>query len=161
MEKPFIDMINQHRGTIYKVCNLYGRNKELSRDLFQEIVLQLWKSYPSFKKESKEQTWIYRVAINTAISNFRKEIKRIDDQVMISAHLEVPEITFDPDDRDKADQLFNAIGQLNEFEKAIIFLYLDDKSYDEISGILGISQTNVGARIHRIKTKLNTIIHKN
>ncbi len=154
-------MINQHRGTIYKVCNLYGRDKELRQDLFQEIVLQLWKSYPSFKKESKEHTWIYRVAINTAISNFRKETKRIDDQFIIQAHLEVPEVSFDSEDKEKTDQLFLAIGQLNEFEKAIILLYLDEKSYDEISVILGISQTNVGARIHRIKTKLNSIIHKN
>jgi len=75
MEKEFLDMINAHRSIIYKVCNLYIKEKEYRRDLFQEIVLQLWRSFPTFRKEAKASTWMYRVALNTAISQFRRDIK--------------------------------------------------------------------------------------
>lgn len=76
MEKTFVDMINGNRGIIYKVCNLYCHEKEYKEDLFQEIVLQLWKAFPGFRNESLRTTWMYRVALNTAISNFRKERKK-------------------------------------------------------------------------------------
>jgi len=157
MKKEFIDLVNDNRALIFKVCNLYCDNAEDRKDLFQEVVLQLWKSYPSFKKESAGSTWIYRVALNTAISNFRKESKK-PEKVSISLYdFDIPAMHAE-DSHENKSILYTAINHLNEIEKAIIMLYLDEKSYDEISEIIGITNTNVGARLNRIKTKLSKLV---
>lgn len=151
-------MINANRGTIFKICNLYCREKENRKDLFQEIVLQLWKSYPFFRKEAASNTWIYRVALNTAISNFRKESKKPIKTSLTSAEFQFPFIPDLSDEEEQFSLLNEAIDLLSEIEKAVIMLYLDEKSYDEIAGIIGISNSNVGVRLNRIKTKLSNII---
>lgn len=158
MEKHFIEMINQHRGTIFKVCNLYCHDAENRKDLFQEIVLQLWKSYSSFRKESNINTWLYRVSLNTAISNFRKESKKPGNVNFTDELLLVPDIPYFSDEKEKLDLLHLAIDRLTEIEKALIMLYLDEKTYDEIAEILGITNSNAGVRLNRIKTKLSKII---
>ena len=158
MEKAFIEMINQHRGTIFKICNLYCHNAENRKDLFQEIVLQLWKSHPAFRKESNINTWLYRVSLNTAISNFRKESKKPGNAVFSDELLMVPDIPYFSDEKEKLDLLHLAIDRLTEIEKALIMLYLDEKTYDEIAEILGITNSNAGVRLNRIKTKLSKII---
>jgi RNA polymerase sigma factor (sigma-70 family) len=160
MEKDFVEMINVHRGIIYKVCNLYCHEEEDKKDLFQEIVLQLWKAFPSFKNESLNTSWMYRVALNTAISNFRKESKKPDRKSISDAEFQIPDINFS-DENEKLHLLKQAIEKLSEIEKAIIMLYLEDKSYDEITEIIGISNSNVGVRLNRIKTKLEKIIKSN
>ncbi|HYG19448.1 MAG TPA: RNA polymerase sigma factor [Ohtaekwangia sp.] len=157
MEKDFIAMINTHRGIIYKVCNLYGHEKDYKEDLFQEIVLQLWKSFPAFRQESMISTWMYRVALNTAISSFRRAKKKPESQSLSMAALEIPDMT-DADEHARSAMLESAIQQLTKIEKALVMLYLEEKSYREISEIMGITQSNVGVKLNRTKSKLEKII---
>jgi RNA polymerase sigma-70 factor (ECF subfamily) len=157
MEKEFIQLINDYRALIFKVCNLYCADHEDRKDLFQEVVLQLWKSYPGFRRESLSSTWIYRVALNTAISNFRKESKKPEGRSITLREFDIPDMQ-GTDDKDRRSLLSLAIDKLTEIEKAIIMLYLDEKSYEEISEIIGISNSNVGVKLNRIKTKLSKLI---
>lgn len=156
MEKEFTELINHNRALIFKVYNLYCNDPESRKDLFQEIVLQLWKSYPAFRGNSAYSTWIYRVALNTAISNFRKESRMVEKTSMQLSEFEIPDTSAHAEDKNSALHL--AINKLSEIEKAIILLYLDEKSYDEISEVMGISNSNVGVRLNRIKTKLGKLI---
>ena len=158
MEQAFIEMINGNRGTIFKVCNLYCREDENRKDLVQEIILQLWKSYASFRNEANINTWVYRVALNTAISNFRRESKKPDKTSLTEAVFQLPDILQSADEKEKIGMLNQAIGQLTEIEKAVIMLYLDEKTYDEIAEIMGITNSNVGVRLNRIKNKLSKIV---
>jgi RNA polymerase sigma factor (sigma-70 family) len=157
MEKEFVQMVNKHKGIIFKVCNLYGRDKDSKDDLFQEIVLQLWRSFAGFRNESLLSTWMYRVALNTAISHFRKESKKPEKQSLSKAELQIPDLSFQ-DEHENLQQLNFAIEHLSKIEKALVMLYLEDKSYQEIADILGISVSNVGVKLNRIKTKLEKII---
>ena len=161
MENKFIELVNDYRALIFKVCNLYCRDPESCRDLFQEVVLQLWKSYAGFRKESADSTWIYKVALNTAISNFRKENRSPHKKSLDLEELEIPDLSIATDENESRKLLHQAIDKLSEIEKAIILLYLDEKSYDEISEIIGISTSNVGVRLNRIKNKLNKTIKTN
>ena len=158
MEKDFIQLINTHRGLIYKVCNLYCHDMDDKKDLFQEIVMQLWTSYPNFRKEAKNTTWLYRVALNTAISNFRKESRKPERSAISASELQIPDMNLPQSESDVLGLLQQAIEKLSEIEKAIIMLYLDDKSYDDIAEIIGITHSNVGVRINRIKIKLEKLI---
>jgi RNA polymerase sigma factor (sigma-70 family) len=158
MEKEFLGMINAHRGIIFKVCNLYAKEKDYREDLFQEIVLQLWRSFPTFRKQALLSTWMYRVALNTAISQFRKDVKKPERLPLSRAELEIPDMTTAHEPNEKTWLLNQAIDRLTRIEKALIMLYLEEKSYHEISEILGITQSNVGVKINRIKTKLEKII---
>lgn len=158
MEKVFVEMINTHRGIIYKVCNLYGLNQDDKNDLFQEIVLQLWKAFPSFRSDSKQSTWMYRVALNTAITIFRKESKRPERKSLSGEEFQIPDMSTFPDEDEQMSLLKQAIQSLTEIERAIILLYLEEKNYEEISEIIGISKSNVGVRINRIKIKLEKIV---
>jgi RNA polymerase sigma factor (sigma-70 family) len=158
MEKEFIEMINKHRGILFKVSNLYCHQEEDKKDLFQEMVLQLWRSYPKFKSDSTGSTWMYRVALNTAISNFRKESRKPERRSILDSDFEIPDFSDFPRQSENLSMLKVAIDQLTQIEKAIIMLYLEEKSYEEISEIIGISKTNVGVKINRIKAKLEKII---
>ena|ERR671912_1991247 len=158
IEKDFIKLINDHRALIFKICNIYCRDPGLRLDLFQEIVLQLWKAFPSFRGESSGITWIYRVALNTAISDFRKEKRRPGKHSITSNEFAIPDITFVPDTIDETNSLQQAIDRLTDIEKAIVMLYLDEKSYEEIGDITGLSISNVGVRINRIKKKLTKLL---
>ncbi|MBO9660421.1 MAG: RNA polymerase sigma factor [Chitinophagaceae bacterium] len=157
MENEFTQLVNEQRMLIFKVCNMYCADQESRKDLFQEIVLQLWKSYPSFRKEAASTTWIYRIALNTAISNFRKESKKPASTELSSIAVEIPDMD-DDGMRDGGNLLRLAINQLTEIEKAVILFYLDERTYEEISMIMGISTSNVGVRINRIKNKLSKIV---
>ncbi len=161
MEKEFIELINNNRALIFKVCNLYCSHHEGRRDLFQEVVLQLWKSFAGFRKASSNSTWVYRVALNTAISNFRKESRKPEKKSLTLLEFEIPDIAGATDNKEDLSTLSLAIAKLTQIEKAIIMLYLDEKSYDEISEIIGISSSNVGVRLNRIKNKLSKLIKNN
>lgn len=158
MEKQFIELINQHRGILFKVCNLYCNDAEDRKDLFQEIVLQLWRSFQSFRNDAQPSTWMYRVALNTAISNFRKESRKPERFAISDSELEIPDMSDIADKDENLNSLKLSINQLTKIEKAIIMLYLDEKSYEEIAEIMGISKTNAGVKINRIKAKLAKII---
>lgn len=158
MEQQFIDMINAHRGLLYKVCNLYCDDAEDRKDLFQETVLQLWRSFKNFRNDAKPSTWMYRIALNTAISNFRKESRKPERLTISAEELQIPDMEDTSGQNEKLTMLKQAIDSLSNIEKAIIMLYLEEKSYEEIADIVGITKTNVGAKLNRIKSKLETFI---
>jgi RNA polymerase sigma factor (sigma-70 family) len=159
MRKEFVDILNNHRGLIYKVCHLYCDDPEDRKDLFQEIVLQVWKSLGSFRQESTIGTWMYRIALNTAITHFRKE-KRLGGKVSLTG-IDIPDLNDSNEKEDQLRELFKAIENLDRIDKSIILLYLEEKNYEEISEITGLTRTNVGVRLNRIKIKLsNTITNR-
>jgi RNA polymerase sigma factor (sigma-70 family) len=159
MRKEFVDILNNHRGLIYKVCHLYCDDPEDRKDLFQEIVLQVWKSLGSFRQESTIGTWMYRIALNTAITHFRKE-KRLGGKVSLTG-IDIPDLNDSNEKEDQLKELFKAIENLDRIDKSIILLYLEEKNYEEISEITGLTRTNVGVRLNRIKIKLsNTITNR-
>ncbi|WP_407426879.1 RNA polymerase sigma factor [Arcticibacter sp.] len=160
MKDEFIVMINVHRGILYKISNLYCDDEEDRKDLFQEMVLQLWKSYPGYRAESSKSTWMYRIALNTSITRLRKEKKEISRRSLIDADFEIPDFSTGSDQHGELALLRHAIDQLNEIEKAVIMLYLEEKSYEEIADIMGITKSNVGVKLNRIKIKLEKIIKK-
>lgn len=154
MEKELLDILNGNRGLIFKVCNFYCRDAEDKKDLFQEIVYQVWKSHNDFRNESKLTTWIYRIALNTAITHFRKEKRNPKDRLSLQT-IQIPDLSGDDGKEELLAQMFSAINDLDRIDKSIILLYLEDRSYDEISDITGLSKSNVGVRLNRIKTKLS------
>jgi RNA polymerase sigma-70 factor (ECF subfamily) len=158
MQKEFLDILNNHRGLIYKVCNLYCSDPEDRKDLFQETVFQVWKSLGNFRGESALSTWMYRIALNTAITHFRKD-KRSINSVSING-IDIPDINENDEKEELLKQLFAAIEDLDKIDKSIVLLYLEEKSYEVISEITGLTKSNVGVRLNRIKTKLsNTLTH--
>lgn len=157
MEAEFLHMVEKHQGIIYKVCRMYRDRREEQEDLFQEIVLQLWKSFPDFRKESKASTWMYRIALNTAIAVFRKNKPNIefkDEMPKKHSWYEHQEAS------ENEERLFDAIRSLNKAERALIALYLEDYPYKEIAAILGITENYVGVKMSRIKEKLKTILNE-
>ncbi|KAA9357322.1 RNA polymerase sigma factor [Larkinella humicola] len=157
MEKEFVSLLNRYPGILYKVCSLYCRDRDDRNDLFQEIVLQLWKAYPTFKNESAVSTWMYRISLNTAISNFRKKSGKPQPVSFSDLDFQIPDFKEDIAE-EEISLLYASIEQLSPVEKAVISLYLDDRSYDEMATILGISKSNVGVKLNRIKTKLEKLI---
>jgi RNA polymerase sigma factor (sigma-70 family) len=151
-EKEFIALLNQHQKIVHKVCNLYMDRHSDREDLFQEITLQAWKAYGSFRGEAKFSTWLYRVALNTAITFFRKEKKQ---PAIYSADV-LPDSREEDRDpiEDQVKAMYAAIGELSKIDKAIVMLYLEDYSYNEIGEMMGITANNVAVKMNRIKTKL-------
>ena len=158
-QQEFVKLIKENEGIIFKVTLVYTFNEEDQKDLYQEIVYQLWKSYDSFRGDAKISTWMYRIALNTAISYLKKE-KRKGNRVQMDVSLlsKIDQVDTLIDDRIKI--LYSHIKRLNTIEKGIALLYLEGKSYDEISTITGFSSTNVGTRLNRIKSKLKSQIKK-
>jgi RNA polymerase sigma-70 factor (ECF subfamily) len=154
LQDDFLKQLNQHSGILHKICNSYFMNPQVRQDAFQEMVYQLWKSYPSFRADSKFSTWMYRVALNTAILLVRKSNKRITEEELNEAFLEMPKTDDHHQPRETMDLLYKAIYSLQEIERGIILLYLDDYSYEEIATVMGISKSNVSVRLVRIKSKL-------
>ncbi len=155
-EKEFLKTIHDYQKIIYKVCRMYRNSKEDQEDLFQEIVYQLWKSFPSFKGESKVSSWLYRVALNTAMTIYRKGSLTIDYYEELPEHIHP---SGDMIISENEERLFSALQKLNNTEKAIISLFLEDFNYHEIAEITGLSESNVGVRLNRIKIKLKKIIN--
>lgn len=146
---------------LHKVCNLYCSSIHDRQDLFQEIVIQLWKSYPRFRGEAKFSTWLYRIALNTAISDLRRQKRRplTTDPENLPAGL--TDILYAKEQEEQLRQLYAAIGQLTELEKALVMLYLEDRNYEEMEEILGINQNNLRVKMNRIKEKLRKITKEN
>jgi len=151
--EAFIGIIKENEGIIYKVARVYTNCREDEQDLYQEVVYQLWKCFGSFRNESKISTWMYRIALNTAISFLNKEKKK-GGQVPIDDDLLNKPDTPDTLMQERSEALFARIKQLNEIEKGIVLLYLEGKTYDEIATITGFTTSNVGTRLGRIKQKL-------
>ncbi|QGY44873.1 sigma-70 family RNA polymerase sigma factor [Maribellus comscasis] len=154
MEKEFLQIIQKNQGIIHKVCNIYCDVEEDRNDLFQEIVAQLWKSYPSFRNDSKFSTWMYRVALNTAITSFKKNKRRPDQSSLSYDNFQLADEKYDTETEENIKQLHKAVGQLTGVEKSIVLLYLENKKYEEIAEITGITQNYVRVKMNRIKKKL-------
>jgi RNA polymerase sigma factor (sigma-70 family) len=150
-EREFLDRIAEHERLIHKVCRLYADESADREDLFQEILCQAWRSYARFREESRFSTWLYRVALNTAITHLRK--KRRPGDVPVSEEWVRHESLVDPYAEEVA-LMYAAINRLSKIDKAIILLYLEDCSYDDMSEIMGMSVSNIGVRLNRIRKRL-------
>lgn len=159
-QEIFVKQIEEHQGIIHKICRAYTNTQDEHNDLFQEVVLQLWGSFDSFKEQSKFSTWMYRVAFNTAITLFRKKKRSVD----IKDTSEVPQVrdlsSFDYDTEERISLLYKAIKKLTEVERALVLLYLEEKPYKEIAETMGISEVNARVKMNRVKSKLKKIMER-
>ena len=156
-KKEFIDLIENNKGIIHKVALMYTSTYADKEDLYQEICMQLWRSYGNYRGDAKLSTWLYRVALNTAVSSVRKR-KRIIDTVELD-----PERHYHIKNSDKNEMtsnLLRAISLLDNIDRAIILLWLEEKKYDEISEITGLSRSAVSVRLVRVRKKLEENIKK-
>jgi RNA polymerase sigma-70 factor (ECF subfamily) len=136
---------------------MYENDSEVRNDLFQEVVLQLWKSFPSFRGEAKITTWMYRIALNTAISGFRKQTRNIKTEDLHELHLNISDHSGD-EREEQFQRLQQAIRQLSEIERAMIMMALEEIPYEEIAETIGITQNNVRVRMNRIREKLKKLM---
>ena len=153
-ETKFIATIRQHERVIYKVCSFYVSDEMPKEDLFQEVVYNLWRGFAKFRDECSVSTWIYRVTLNTCISGLRKESKRPKNNISV---LPLEQASPEPENagmEEKINEMYLLINQLKTLEKAIVLLYLEDKSYQEIADITGLTINNVAIKLKRSKDKL-------
>ena len=159
MEELFTQLIKEHERVIFKITTVYANTEEERKDLYQEIVLQLWKSFKGFKKEAKFSTWMYRVALNTAVTRLRKESKTTTQVPIDQAVLNYTD-SQDPLFEERIKLLYKAIENLKPLDKGIILLYLEEKNHQEIAEIIGISVSNVGTKLSRIRQQMKEQIIK-
>jgi len=159
LENNFLSDFEKNQNIAHKICRLYTTNQSDHNNLFQEITIQLWKNYPKFRGDSKFSTWMYRVALNTAISLYRKSTKTVKTQNISDYDYKIKAIDYDNTQEIQLKALYKAIHQLNDIDKALIFLYLEDKPYKEISETLGISSINARVRMNRAKEKIKKILN--
>ena len=157
MEKGFLKIIQDNEGLLYKIINAYCDNADDREDLYQEIIFQLGKSFPKFKGHSKLSTWMYRVALNTAISNFKKGTKRRNSVSIHDFELHIGE-EHNHEEEERLKLFYQALKQLSKIERAVIMLFMDGKSYDEMAEVLGLSTSNVGVKLNRTKNKLKEML---
>lgn len=138
---------------------IYTNDQDAHNDLFQEVTIQLWKAYPKFRGDAKFSTWMYRVALNTAITLYRKSTRRVKTTDYDNVQFKITDLQEDDETAEQLTLLYGAVKQLNDIEKALVFLYLEDKNYKEISETLGISEVNARVKMNRVKTKLTNIIN--
>jgi len=151
-KEEFLDMLEKYQGILHKVNMVYFRNPSDREENFQEMVYQLWNSFPSLKNKESIGSWIYKVAINTSITKLKKDSRFVYNENVPDTVDEDAETGMERSEKSKL--LLNAISELNETDKAVMLLYLDGKSYEEISEITGISKSNVGVKINRAKKTL-------
>lgn len=156
-ETAFLDEMDKHQGILHKICYVYSGNSLEKEDLYQEIILQLWRSYHTFKGGSSFSTWMYRVALNTAISLTRKPRLFIQTEKIPDGSYEIEHSMNRSED---VQIMYKAISQLEKVEKAIVLLWLEDKTYEEIADTIGMSVKNISVRLVRIKAKLVEWINK-
>ena len=159
LEHKFISEFQENQNIIHKVCRIYTNNQEAHNDLFQEITIQVWKAYPKFRGDSKLSTWMYRIGLNTAITLYRKSKRSIKTQDFDSVLHKIQSTDYDDTEEEQLKIMYKAIHQLSDIDKALIFLYLEDKNYKEISQTIGISEVNARVKMNRIKTRLRTILN--
>lgn len=158
-EQSFVRQIKENQNLIHKVCRIYTSCEQDHNDLFQEITIQLWKAFPNFRGDSKFTTWAYRVALNTAITLFRKKKRDINTSEINDNIHRIDFTEYNYEEEEQLKIMYKAIHQLGDIEKALVFMYLEDKDYKEISETLGISEVNARVKMNRVKTKLKQIIN--
>lgn len=159
LEHKFVTELESNQNIVHKVCSLYTNDRDSHNDLFQEITIQLWKAYPKFRGEAKFSTWMYRVALNTAITLYRKSKRRIKTQDYDSVIYKIKTNDYDDTEEKQLKLIYNAVKQLGDIDKALVFLYLENKDYAEIAATLGITEVNARVKMNRIKNKLRTILN--
>ena len=152
LEKDFLEMIGAQKRTIYKVCYIYANDQDDLNDLFQETVLNLWKSFPRYRGDSTLNTWVYRIAMNTCITFLRRSSSR-PQTVPITAQV-ASSLETDEETASRLRDLYRLINQLGKLERALILLWLEERSYQEMADILGLSKANVAVKLNRTKEKL-------
>ncbi len=150
-EKEFINLMEQHSRLIWKICYMYASDRDELNDLYQEILINLWRSHHAFRGDSKFSTWIYRIGLNTCVSYIRQKSRRPS---LVSLTIDMESVTENENNVEKLQELHRLIRQLSKIEKGIVLLYLEGKTYDEIGEIVGITRGNVGVKLNRIRTKL-------
>lgn len=161
-EPKFLELVNENRDRILRICRVYAWNAADQDDLYQEILCQIWRSLPTLKATRTANTWLYRVAINTSISFVRKRASRLDRVV----HFEHAELTRTIESQQAADArpddriagLYQAIYQLNTVEKALVTLFLEDCTYEQIGEAMGLETSHVGVMLHRARKKLSRLM---
>lgn len=159
LEHSFVIQLEENQNIVHKICRLYTNDADAHNDLFQEITIQLWKAFPKFRGDSKFSTWMYRVGLNTAITLYRKSKRSIDTQDFESVSFKISADEYDDTVEVQLRLMYDAVKQLNDIDKALVFLYLEDKNYSEISETLGITEVNARVKMNRIKEKLRTILN--
>ena len=152
LEKDFLTMVEAQKRTIYKVCYIYANDQDDLNDLFQETVLNLWKSFPRYRGDSTLNTWVYRIAMNTCITFLRRSSSR-PQTVPITAQV-ASSLETDEETASRLRDLYRLINQLGKLERALILLWLEERSYQEMADILGLSKANVAVKLTRIREKL-------
>ena len=152
-ERQFAQIVAEHKSTIYTVCYMFSQDADEVNDLFQEVLIHLWKGFDSFEHRSDIRTWIYRVALNTCISLDRKKRRSATARLTMDINL------FEDRDEDtrQVDMLHKRISRLQPFDRAIVLLWLENMSYDEIGQIVGITAKNVSVRLYRIREQLKNM----
>ncbi len=159
-EKEFLEKMEQHKGVVFKISKMYMDNYDDQKDLFQEITYQVWKAYPSFRGESQFSTWLYRIALNTAIVFLKSEKKRSFIKTDEIENFQIKNEDYDDDEEQNLKKMYDAIHQLNPIDKALIFYYLENYSGKEIAQQLGISEVNARVKMNRAKEKLKHLLKK-
>jgi RNA polymerase sigma factor (sigma-70 family) len=161
-ETSFLANLNRNIGIVHGVCHTYFRRDSVEReDVFQEIMYQLWKSYPQFKGESKFSTWMYKVALNTAITHIQRRTETPQNAELSEVVAHASDVDEHMSRVEELHRLHEAIAALSDIDKAIILLHLEDQNYDEIASITGLTKTNVSVRLVRIKRALKDHFQKN
>lgn len=158
-EHSFVEQLQKHQNIVHKVCRLYSNNQDAHNDLFQEITIQLWRAYPKFRGDSKFSTWMYRVGLNTAITLYRKSKRSIKTSDFDAYQFKIKAEEYDSTEEEQLKLLYQAVHQLNDIEKALVLLYIEDKDYREISETLGITEVNARVKMNRVKKKLKAILN--
>lgn len=159
-EATFLTLVRESDARIGRICRVYAHDAEARKDLRQEILFQLWRSMPSFAGASSPSTWLYRVALNTALAYARRRKGRMEaqlDEDQLDAHMLVSPLgnaEASVEEMEQSEQLFTAIARLDPIDQMIVTMYLDERSYREIAEVLGISESNVGVKLHRIRRAL-------
>lgn len=159
-EKEFLEKIDKHKGIIFKISKMYMDNRDDQNDLFQEIVYQVWKSFSTFEGKSELSTWLYRIALNTAIIFLKSEKKRNFIQNDDVSLYKIKEDEYNHEDEQKLKVMYESIQKLNPIDKALIFYYLEDFSGKEMAEQMGISEGNARVKLNRAKEKLKELINK-
>lgn len=159
LEHNFVRQLEENQNIVHKICRLYTQDADAHNDLFQEITIQLWRAYPKFRGDSKFSTWMYRVALNTAITLYRKSKRKVQTQDYEGVSFKITAEEYDDTIEEQLKLMYSAVKNLNDIEKALVFLYLEDKNYREIAETLGISEVNARVKMNRIKEKLRKILN--
>lgn len=154
LEKEFVSLVEEHKKIIYKVCYIYATDELNLNDLYQEIVINIWNSFPRFRGECKVSTWVYRIGLNTCISFFRKSKSKPE---VVPLTIDIESFAEEEDKTARLRELYRLINYLGKLERALILLWLEEKSYQEMADITGLTRSNVAVKLTRIKEKLKSM----